>query len=372
MPSLRSLLLASSVLLGAQRAGAQPSFTEHREMRLSWVRSGTAASCPDAGHVEADVERRLGWSPFVRGAGAAESIEAVVSRDSDVWRAAIELRAADGRSLGSRNVESPAASCGSLAAAAGLAIALMIEPLLPPESQATPAPVTVEPPPTKPPLSSSTPATNPDGTTDPDAGVEAAASSHRRSASATSDGSVSLGAVGVSGVLPRFALGVALAGSVRVVEHLYVAASATLLPQQHAGAGAVGPNVAASPSDPRSTAVDVGFGMTLGAIGPCYRVPLAARLSIASCASLLLGSMQVIVENPEPVAPGSRPWWGASAGLRLGWAPGRFELALGLDALAHFKRRSYRVEQAQASGSAVFFVEPAAALAGSLLFGVGF
>jgi hypothetical protein len=360
MPSLRSLLLASSVLLGAQRAGAQPSLAEHREMRLSWVRSATAASCPDAGHVEADVERRLGWSPFVRGAGAAESIEATVGRDSDVWRAAIELRAADGSSLGSRNVESPAASCASLAAAAGLAIALMIEPLLPPESQAAPAPVTVAPTPTKPP--STTPATNPDATTDPDAEGEAATSTHHRANSAISDGSFSLGAVGVSGVLPRFALGVTLAGSVRVVDHLYVAASATVLPEQHARAGANAPNAPA----------DVGFGMTLGAIGPCYRVPLAARLSIASCASLLLGSMQVIVNNPEPVAPGSRPWWGASTGLRLGWNPGRFDLALGIDALGHFKRRSYRVEQAQVLDSAVSFVEPAAAIAGSLLLGVGF
>src|SRR5450755_3770225 len=131
MPSLRCLLLASGVLVLGRSAGAQSASEAHRELRLSWVRSASAASCPDAGHVEADVEQRLGWSPFVHPNAASESIEASVTRDNDVWRAAIELRAADGSSLGSRDVESPAASCASLAAAAGLAIALMIEPLSP-------------------------------------------------------------------------------------------------------------------------------------------------------------------------------------------------------------------------------------------------
>jgi hypothetical protein len=375
MPSLRRLLLASSVLLGAHRASAEPSPAAHREMRLSWVRSTTAASCPDVGHVEADVGRRLGWSPFVRGAGAAESIEAVVDRDSEVWRAAIELRAADGSSLGSRNVESPASSCASLAAAAGLAIALMIEPLLPPEAQVAPAPAPVAPPPTANKPASSPALKNPDGA-DPDSEEgDSDIPLRRRTSSSVGDGSFALGAIGVSGVLPHFAIGVTLAGSVRLYDRWFLDASASLLPEQHAQ-GQVGQVGQASPAGQAGqagqTAAQAGFGMTLGALGPCYRVPLAARLSVASCASLLLGSMQVIVDNPEPVTTGSHPWWAASAGLRLGWNPGRFHAALGVDGIAHFKRRSYRVERAETLDSAGFFAEPAASVAGSLLIGVGF
>ncbi|MES1177464.1 MAG: hypothetical protein ABUL62_24290 [Myxococcales bacterium] len=363
MPSLRCLLLASSVLLlGAHRASADPSLAAHRELRLSWARSATAASCPDAGHVEADVERRLGWSPFVRGTGSAESIEAVVDRDTDVWRAAIELRAADGSSLGSRNVESPANSCASLAAAAGLAIALMIEPLLPPEAQVVPAPAAVTPPATTSKPSSNPNLKKPEGadtdTQDAQNGQDGDSdrSARRRSSSPVGDGSLALGAIGVSGVLPHFALGVSLSGSVRLVDRWFVDASGSFLPQQHVQQGGG----------------EVGFGMTLGALGTCYRVPLATRLSVASCASLLLGSMQVIVNNPQPVAAGSHPWWAASAGLRLGWNPGRFQVAIGVDGIAHFERRSYRLERAETLDSASLFVEPAAALAGSLALGVGF
>jgi hypothetical protein len=82
--------------------------------------------------------------------------------------------------------------------------------------------------------------------------------------------------------------------------------------------------------------------------------------------------MQVIVDNPEPVAAGSHPWWGANAGLRLGWNPGRFEVAVRGDVTGHFQRRSYRLQRADASDLAPFFTEAAAAIAGSLLIGVGF
>src|SRR5450432_3573383 len=101
MPGLRCLLLASSLLVAARPASAEPSPAAHRQLRLSWVRSGSAESCPDAGHVQADVERRLGWSPFVPTPSSSEAIEASVTHDGEIWRAAIELRAADGSSLGS-------------------------------------------------------------------------------------------------------------------------------------------------------------------------------------------------------------------------------------------------------------------------------
>jgi hypothetical protein len=346
MLSLRCLLLASSVAFSARSAVAEPSAAQ-RALRLSWVRSASAASCPDVGHVEADVERRLGWSPFARGSGASESIEALVSRDKDVFRAVIELRAADGASQGSREVESPAPTCASLAAAAGLAIALMIEPLLPTESEPHPVLAPSAPPPAEKPAAAALKA--PTGAT-----------SKPSPAATEPEQSLSLGALGLSRVLPQFALGVTLVGNVRVVNRLYAVVSGSLLPEQRQNAGGT----------------NVGFGLSLASIGGCYRLPFAESWSISSCASLLLGSMQVIVTIPEPqaavatpdqAAPGSRLWSAGSAGLRLGWNFGRFEAALGLDGLAHFSRQSYVIERPNPTS---FFVEPAVAAAGSFVWGV--
>jgi hypothetical protein len=342
MPSLRCLLLASSVLVVARHAAADPSSAAHRELRLSWVRSASAASCPDAGRVQADVERRLGWSPFIRSTGSSESIEASVTRDNEVWQAAIELRAADGTSLGSRDVESPAGTCASLAAAAGLAIALMIEPLLPAEPPPVP---TVPPPPAKPPPIAATP---------PAVDSAPAPGSAPRAEHANFEQSLSLGVVGLVRVLPRSSLGPTLVGSVRLVDRLYLVASGSLFSEQHV----------------RTGSADVGFGLTLATVGGCYRMPIADSWSISGCAALLAGSMQVIVSNPVPVDPGSRLWWAASAGLRLGWCSGRFEAALGIDALGHFKRQSYLIDRNEPSNSASSFVEPGAAAAGSFVAGV--
>jgi hypothetical protein len=337
MPSPRCLLLASGILALPRLALAQSSPGTHSELRLSWVRSAAAASCPDAGHVEADVAQRLGWSPFIRPDTASESIEASVTRDNDVWRAAIELRAADGRSLGSREVQSAAATCASLTAAAGLAIALMIEPLLP----ETPPVVATAPPPLKPaPLPAPSVAPMPSATGEP----------------AEARGNLALGALAVSGILPRVALGATLTGSTRLFQRWFATVSASWLPAQRL----------------RRDNADVGFGMTLGSIGPCYRMPIHEAWSISSCVSLLFGSLEVAVTNPAPVAPGARFWWGASTGLRLGWNTGPFEAALGVDALAHVTRHRYLIDRTEPISEDSFFLEPALALMGSLAVGAHF
>ncbi len=334
MPSLRCLLLAPGVLLVARLSAAQPAADAHRELRLSWVRSASAASCPDAGHVEADVTRRLGWSPFEPNSSASQALEASVTRDNDVWRAAIELRAPDGTSLGSRNVESPAATCDSLAAAAGLAIALMIEPLLPekpvvavqPPAAKLAPPVTAKPSTTVPPIAA-------------------------RSDSGAANGSLGLGMLAVAGVLPHVAVGVTLSASARLVDRWFGTVSASFLPEQRVYGGDA----------------NVGFGLTLGSLGPCYRVPIHDAWSVSSCAALLLGSLEVTVTTPEPVAPGPRFWWAASTGLRLGWKAGPFETTLGVDALAHFTRHTYLIDRVVGSTSS--FIEPAFAGMGSLVVG---
>jgi hypothetical protein len=337
MPSLRCLLLASGVLVLGRSAGAQSASEAHRELRLSWVRSASAASCPDAGHVEADVEQRLGWSPFVQNSDTSQSIEASVTHDNDVWRAAIELRAPDGASLGSRNVESPAATCASLAAAAGLAIALMIEPLLPEKPVPPPAP---PPAPPKPAVLVATPSTTELTVITPTQDRGAA------------NGSLGLGALAAAGVLPRVALGVTMIASARLVDRLFGAASVSFLPEQRF-----------SQADG-----DVGFGMTLGSLGPCYRIPIHEGWSVSSCVSVLVGSLEVTVTKPDPVAPGPHFWWAASTGLRLGWKAGPFEAAFAIDALAHLTRHNYLIEHTAFATSS--FIEPAFAGMGSLVAGV--
>lgn len=339
MRSLRCLLLASSLFVSG-RAQAEEPGAAHPELRLSWVRSAAASSCPDVGHVEADVEHRLGWSPFARSSGAGESIEASVDRSADVWRASIELRAADGASRGSRVVESPATTCASLASAAGLAIALMIEPLLPAEAPVSAPPVSV-PVPTPPPRVIA------------EVPKKADSSASHSATPSKPRVTTALGAIAVLHVLPKVALGPTLLSSVRLFDHLYAVVSGSLLPEQHV----------------LKASADVGFGMTLGTVGACYRVPIAEAFDISSCVSLLLASMQVIVNNPLPVAPGSRLWWAGSAGLRLGWSSGPFEASLGIDALGHPTRHSYLIDSAEPVSSASSFAEPGAGAAASLTAG---
>jgi hypothetical protein len=345
MWSVRCLLLVGAMLVSAHARAAEPASTAHRELRLSWVRTASASSCPDVGHVEADVEHRLGWSPFVRSSGPAESIEATVDRNAELWRASIELRAADGTSLGSRIVESPANTCASLAAAAGLAIALMIEPLLPPDAPVAADAVSVPP---------AKPSPVPAAPTKPEKSTSSDASSAASSAAQTDPrSSVALGALGVVNVLPKFALGVTLLSSVRLADRVYAVVSGSLLPEQPVTRGSG----------------DVGFGMTLGTVGACYRVPITERFNISSCASLMLASMQVTVNNPEPVAAGARLWWAGGAGLRLGWNLGHFEVALGVEALGHPVRHSYLIERAEPVSSTSTFTEPAVGAAASLTAG---
>jgi hypothetical protein len=349
MSSLRCLFLVAGMLALPRVVRAEPSSGSHRELRLSWVRSTPAASCPDAGHVEADVERRLGWSPFSHGSAASESIEALVTHESDTWRAVIELRAADGRSLGSRTVESAAANCASLSAAAGLAMALMIEPLLPAQTESRPlaaaTPAT--------PAAAATPATAP-----PKPSSNSPALAERSNApearALRGRGGLLLGAFAATRVLPSAALGGTVIGNVELVDHLFGAVSASWLPEQHV----------------RRNDADVGFGMTLGAIGPCYHLPIGVGFSVSSCLSLLLASLQITVVEPEPVAPGARFWWAASTGLRLGWSSGAFEAGLGVDALAHPTRHRYLIDHSEPNTEASFFVEPALALTGVLAAGV--
>lgn len=96
-------------------------------MRLEWVRLEGAESCIDGVELERRVKRRLGTEPF--DARAARSIEGMVQRSGEVWRAQIVVRARpDDANPPRRELESAAGECDSLSNAVVLAVALAIDP----------------------------------------------------------------------------------------------------------------------------------------------------------------------------------------------------------------------------------------------------
>jgi hypothetical protein len=306
-------------------------------VHLSWVRDAEAAeACPDASQVQADVAGRLGFSPFVAGDASSASIEVLVTHSKSLWQAAVVMRAADGVLRGNRHVDSAAADCHSLAAAAALAIALMIDPeaVLGP----SPPPVVPKPPPVVEPAPppAATPAPPP--------------TSHGPR------GALALGGLVATGVLPKAALGPLLRAELELRRRLSLVVSAQFLPEQQlARAGA-----------------DTWLGLTLGSVGPCYRVELSEHWAVASCGSFLLGSLSLAIASPEAVEAGPRPWFGVACGLRLSLRAGSFELTLGGDALAHLARHNYTVSRQQPVRTESLFTEPAAGVLGSLTTGVRF
>lgn len=333
------LLLSSGQALAQGAASVNTAASRAPRVHLSWVRDAEAAeACPDALHVQADVVRRLGFSPFVSGDASSASIEVLVTHSRTLWQAAAVMRGADGTLRGNRRVESAAADCHSLAAAAALAIALMIDP----EAAIRPTPLSPAPQPKPlPEPASPTPPVAPPPPPAPLRGPR---------------GALAVGALVAGGVLPRAAVGPLLRGELELGKRWSVVVSAQFLPEQRlTRAGA-----------------EAWLGLALGGAGPCYRVELGERWAVASCASLLLGSLSLSIASPEDVEAGPRAWWGLACGLRLSMRAGAFELALGADALAHLARRNYTVSRQQPLRTESLFTEPGAGVLGSLTTGVRF
>jgi hypothetical protein len=332
LPLFVLALLGSSALLCSRHAAAQNTPRVH----LSWVRDAEAAeACPDVAQLQDDVARRLGYSPFVSADRDSASIEVLVTHTKSVWQAVAVMRGADGTLRGNRRVESAAPECGSLAAAAGLAIALMIDPeviIRPPPVQAPPKPAVAE---KEPPAPAVVPPPAP-------------ARGPR--------GSLALGAQAAFGLLPSSTLGPLLRGELELHKGLAAVMTAQFFPEQRVvRAGA-----------------EAWFGLSLASVGPCYRVELGEHWAVASCGALLAGSLHLGVASPEVVDAGPRPWFGLSCGLRLSVRSGAFELTLGGDALAHLARHNYTVSRQNPLRTESLFTEPAAGALGSLAMGVRF
>ncbi len=295
-------------------------------MHLSWIRSTAAVSCPDAGRVQADVVRRLGRNPFAE--PSRIFVEAAVSRDERVWRADIEMRDDGGNPLGSRRVESDSSHCASLASAAGLAIALMI---------------------------------------DPDAGIDRPTPPLARKAgkarpqianpspprAAAPRGELVAALVGTSRVLPRPSVGGRLAGDLRLLGRLDATLSLAFLPEKRT----------------LERGEQVSFGLFWGAVGPCYRLVDAASVTLSGCATFLLGALRTVVFDPARARASQFIWADAALGLRVGLSPWpAFRLEGGVDLLTPAFRRDYLVETAPGRYVAVFS-DPS--VAGSGFIGLG-
>jgi hypothetical protein len=315
---------AIALLAGPSVAQAAPRKHDLGGVHLSWVRSPTATACPDASQIEADVTRRLGASPFT--GPTRSSIEAIVSRGDNGWRAEIEMRGIDGSSEGSRTVTSDAPTCASLSSAAGLAIALMIDPdaLLAPPVEAPPPPI--EPPPE--PVSAPPPIVS--------------AALHR--------GSIALTGLAAAHILPRAAPGLQLTGDVFVAPQTLVTLGAAFLSEERASQG------------------DVRFGLTFATLGLCYQ-PLATKSwEIAACAALMAGALHVAVSSPIPDEVGQRVYAGGEAGARVAWLPSpAFEMRLQADLVLPFDRHTFAI--ASNDGVSSVFRQPS--FGGVLSIGAG-
>jgi hypothetical protein len=326
--------------LGA-RASADTAPSATPGVHLSWVRSESASMCPDANFLEADVSHRLGRSAFV---GPSQfSIEVAVSKNAGTWKADIEMRDAKGHSLGSRKVTSEAATCASLASAASLAMALLIE-------RYAPAPST--PPPAAPPSASVVPT---ESAMSPKVARPAPPppkpASKRESAAS---GSFALLGAMASNVLPSTSFGVGIVADINLGQRWFVSIGGDFFPEERM-----------TVSD-----IDVAFSMTWGSIGGCYRFLARGPVHVSGCAAGLLGAMHSVVLTQVPWQTGQHLWTAGTAGGRLTWAPaGPFEVRANLEALVPAHRRTYAVQGVPPEPDTVLFTEPGISAVASI--GVG-
>lgn len=328
-----------------------PASTASRpNVYLSWVRLAGADSCPDVRQIADDVTRRLGWNPFRE--APTQFIEGQIRRDEagdmlagrvpGTWVAEIFLRDASGVSRGNRVFTSAAPSCGTLASAVALSIAIIIDPdvmvrRFSDEQQAWPGS------PAAPPRSSPR-AGDASGTGVLDDDSNGARAPRPVSAAR---GTLMLLGAGALRLLPRFAPALGLQGEVRVgfATRLALKAGGVLLPEVRT-------------PEPDDT---FAFGMTAGWLGACFDVLQRDPVMLGVCAAGTVGVLHPVVYSPDPIRPGERTFWGATSGLRAGFRlSARVEAQLGVDGVFVLNRRQFTVNDRPA-GMDVVFTQPAAA-----------
>jgi hypothetical protein len=295
-------------------------------VHLSWVRDDAAAGCPDAAAVEALVGSRLGDDPFRR--TPTQFIEATVTREAQTLSVTIAMRSADGKLMGSRTLTSTSGDCRSIANAAALTIAILIDPeaLMRP-----PAPPPTPPPAPEPPTVASAPRAGPGGR-------------------------VTVLAEAARGLLPQASLGVALSATVDLGRRAAIGIAGAFLPERRT----TSPNASFA------------FGLSTGELDGCV-VPLAAGalgLRGELCAGVSAGLLHAVVYQPTPLAPGQRWTFAATQLVRLVIPLFRAGVLEAGAALAEpFPRRAFFVEGLP-TGMDTVFTQPAWALTGFVGLGL--
>ena len=290
-------------------AGARPG------VHLSWVRADGAGACPDAAAIEAEVAERLGSNPFAR--APTQFIEAIVAQKPTGFAVDIAMRADDGKLLGNRSLTSSPGDCRSIATAAALTIAILIDP-----DALSRAPAPKPPPPAAPPPTTS--ARLPPGRV------------------------TAIGGAGW-GLVPGVAHGGGLAATIDVSRPIAIGLATVFYPESHA----------APPDD------GFAFGLTYAELVGCY-VPLAesrvVRLEI--CVGATAGLLHAAVFTGTPTEPGQRWTFGAAQLTRVIIPIYRGLVAeLGLEVTKPLPRRAFFVE-GRPVGMDTVFTQPVVTLAG--------
>jgi hypothetical protein len=275
------------------------------EAELSWVRAPGAESCADARSVREQVDRRLGRHVF--GTRGAIAFEAEVSRAGSRWFARITARGSSGELLGARALESEALRCDSLVEAAGLAIALVIDPNAGDRVAQPPPP---EPPDHRPARLATPPP------------LRSAARTRHVDAPAWVDVRALLSA----GLLPGLAPGVALGAELPMHSRLSASTELRYWPEQ-----------ATRALDSRFA-----FGLTALALGLCLETLRGRALGLALCAAGQLGAIHAVVFDLPPTEPGQRFWAAASAKAQLYLPLGPTRISIALLGAAPITRHHFR------------------------------
>ena len=307
----------AAVLFAARTASASgEADVVHPGVHLSWVRGDGAGICPDAAAIEAEVSERLGGNPFAR--TPTQFIEAIVTQKPAGFEVSIAMRASSGLLLGNRALTSSPGDCRSIATAAALTIAILIDP----DALArAPAP---KPPPLPP--------------------TQQVGAGPRLPAGRVT----AIGGAGW-GLVPGVAPGAGLAVTVDVARPIAVGLSTVFYPESRT----------AAPDD------GFGFGLTYAELVGCW-VPLAPAtvLRLEVCAGATAGVLHAVVFSGTPAEPGQR-WTFAAAQLTRVIIPIYQGLVaeLGLEITRPLPRRAFFVE-GRPVGMDTVFIQPVVTVAG--------
>jgi len=316
--------------------GPGPAVAQEPPVELTWE---APQDCPTADEVRAEIARLLGPSETSRGTIVAR---AVVVQEGEAFR--LELRAADasaGGAGGSRSLTGE--SCRTVADAAALIVALMIDPEAvavaqagspvvdaPPLAESTPP---IPPPAVEPvvPPSPSPPRAAPEETASGLAPVPVAATTASSPlVRAESPAFVGAGIVGDLGSLPGLAFGPSLHGGL-VFGALDLRLRLLFLPPRRSAAEA-----------PPTAAGDL--WLFAGGVAVCW-TPLRARIELGACGGLeggvMLGEGSGVTRSVRDGAPWIGPWAVARAAFEVTpW----LAASVALEAMVPLNRPAFVIE----------------------------